>query len=65
MKDQYFQYLLSNEIKTINDLFNSNSNLKLLEKRENLEMIKKIIDYYLIYVVELNFDSISKKYRKI
>jgi hypothetical protein len=34
-------------------------NLRLLDKREKLEMIKKIIDYFLNYVVELNFDSIS------
>lgn len=59
LKDHYSQHLLSNEIKFFENLLIENINLKLLEKRENLEMIKKIIEYYLIYVVELNFDSIS------
>jgi hypothetical protein len=34
--------------------------MAIIEKKGNLEMIKKIIDYYLNYVVEMNFDLISK-----
>ena len=60
LKDVFSQHLLSLEVKNFENLLNEDINMKLLEKRETLEMIKKIIEYYLNYVVELNFDSISK-----
>jgi hypothetical protein len=39
--------------------------MAIIEKKGNLEMIKKIIDYYLNYVVEMNFDLISKIFKYI
>lgn len=59
LKDNYSQHLLSNELKIFDNLLKEDINFKLLDKREKLEMIKKIIEYFLNYVVELNFDSIS------
>ncbi len=60
IKDNYNTNLLINEVKSIENIFSERAYDKIIEKRENLEMIKKIIEYYLNYVVEMNFDSISK-----
>jgi hypothetical protein len=49
-----------NELKTLDGIFHENTYIAIIEKKGNLEMIKKIIDYYLNYVVEINFDLISK-----
>jgi hypothetical protein len=33
--------------------------MAIIDCKEKMEMIKKIIEYYLNYVVEMNFESIS------
>jgi hypothetical protein len=59
LKENYNTNLLGDEIKTFQNLFTEKAVTAIQGKRENLEMVKKIIEYYLTYVVELNFDSIS------
>ncbi len=59
MKDKYNINLLVEEIRHFDKLFSEQTRMSIISKRENLEMIKKIIEYYLNYIVELNFDSIS------
>jgi hypothetical protein len=46
-------------MKNLDHIFSENAFQSIVEKKGNLEMIKKIIQYYLNYVVEKNFDSIS------
>ena len=60
MKDVYNTNLLANEVKSLDSIFSDVSFSSIVDKKGNLEMIKKIIEYYLNYVVEINFDSISK-----
>ncbi len=59
MKDKYNVNLLVEEVRYFDKLFSENTKTTIITKRENLEMVKKIIEYYLNYIVELNFDSIS------
>ena len=59
MKDNYNLNLFLEEVKNFETLFSDNTINNLMTKRENLEMTKKIIEYYLTYIVELNFESIS------
>jgi hypothetical protein len=59
MKDKYNINLLIEEIREFDKLFSDHTKSAIILKRENLEMIKKIIEYFLNYIVELNFDSIS------
>jgi hypothetical protein len=64
-KDNYNINLLVDELKNLENIFSEKSYEMIIEKRENLETIKKIIEYYLNYVVEMNFDSISKQIKLI
>lgn len=58
--DIYNTNLLVNEMKNVEGIFSERTYDTIIEKREKLEMTKKILEHYLDYVVEINFDSISK-----
>jgi hypothetical protein len=60
VKDIYNTNLLANEVKYLESIFSETAFSVIIEKKGNLEMVKKIIEYYLNYVVEINFDAISK-----
>jgi hypothetical protein len=60
VKETYNTNLLANEVKSLESIFSESAFTHIIEKKGNLEMVKKIIEYYLNYVVEINFDAISK-----
>ncbi len=62
IKEIYNTNLLVNEVKDLENIFSEKTYSIIIEKKGNLDVIKKIIEYYLNYVVEMNFDSISKKF---
>ena len=59
--DSYSPEIFINELKDIHSqFFNCNNIVKIvIEKCDHLEGIKKIIEHYLSFMVELNFESIS------
>lgn len=63
-KDIYSTNLLVNEVKNLDVNFAEKATQMIIEKRENIETVKKIIEHYLTYVVEQNFDAISEFYYK-
>ena len=57
--ENYNIKLFSNEIENILNKKNKEKILEILyEKRENLELKKKIINYYLNYIIKNKFDNI-------
>jgi len=57
--EKYSSNLISNEIKELSDFINEDSLNVLVEKCEIKERVKKILDYYLNFVIEKNFDYLS------
>lgn len=58
-KDKYDISLLINELKPIATIINEHSFDCIIERQEKLEIIRKLIDHYLHYIVDQNFTSIS------
>jgi hypothetical protein len=62
LKEKYDIALFANQVRQIENIFDLNEYDNIIESKEQLEMTKKIIEYYLNYVVEKNFDSISNNF---
>ena len=59
--ENYNIELFSNEIENILNKKNKEKILEILyEKRDNLKLKKKIINYYLNYIIKIKFDNIFK-----
>lgn len=60
-KDNYETNLLVNQLKPISDIFNlDKTTIYIIDTKEKLEIIKKLIEHYLNFIVQINFTSISK-----
>lgn len=58
-KDKYEVNLFMNEVKPIQAILTENSFDYIIERQEKFEIIRKLIDHYLHYIVDQNFTSIS------
>ena len=62
-KDNYESNLLVNQLRPITDIFNiEKTSVYIIDSKEKLEIIKKLIEHYLSFIVEINFGAISKKF---
>ena len=62
-KDNYESNLLVNQLRPITDIFNiEKTSVYIIDSKEKLEIIKKLIEHYLNFIVEMNFGDISKKF---
>lgn len=62
-KDAYESNLLVNQLRPITDIFNiEKTSVYIIDSKEKFEIIKKLIEHYLNFIVEINFGAISKKY---
>ena len=62
-KDNYESNLLVNQLRPITDIFNiEKTSVYIIDSKEKLEIIKKLIEHYLNFIVEINFGAISKKF---
>ena len=62
-KDNYESNLLVNQLRPITDIFNiEKTSVYIIDSKEKLEIIKKVIEHYLKFIVEMNFGAISKKF---
>lgn len=60
-KDNYETNLLVNQLKPISDIFNlDKTTIYIIDTKEKFEIIKKLIEHYLNFIVQINFTSISK-----
>lgn len=60
-KDNYETNLLVSQLKPISDIFNlEKTTIYVIDTKEKLEIIKKLIEHYLNFIVQINFNSISK-----
>ena len=66
-KHEYYDVnLLSDQLKSIPDIYNTiNSFPEIMEKKENLELKKKILSEYLTYLVSHHFDQILNELVKL
>jgi len=60
LNEKYNSNLLTNELNDIGVMLNEDSKEEILKKCEVKERILKIIDFYLTFVIEKNFDYLSK-----
>lgn len=61
VKDTFDRNLLVNEFKEIKNIFDIDEvSLYVIERKEKMEIKQKIIEHYLNYLVQQNFDRISK-----
>ena len=58
--EKYNPNLLLVELQDINIMVEEDNNSLIFEKVEKIERIQKILDYYLTFVIEKNFDYLSK-----
>ena len=56
--EYYHLSLLHNEIKEIKNILSEESVMKIIERRESCEMLKKIISYFLNFIVKNNGERI-------
>ena len=62
-KDNYESNLLVNQLRPITDIFNiEKTSVYIIDSKKKLEIIKKLIEHYLNFIVEMNFGAISKKF---
>ena len=60
-KDNYETNLLVNQLKPISDIFNlDKTTIYIIDTKEKLEIIKKLIEHYLNFIVQINFTTKSK-----
>lgn len=59
--ESYNPKLLFNELIELTDFINDESLNRIVEKIEMKERIKKLLDFYLNFVIEKNFDYLSMK----
>ena len=65
-REYYNTNLLIDQLKTINNIFNTTKSFpEIMDRKENLEIIKKIISQYIEYLVSRNFELILDELFKL
>lgn len=60
-KDNYESNLLVTQLRPIKDIFDiEKTTIYVVDQKEKMDLIKKIIEHYLNYIVNENFTAISK-----
>ena len=60
-KDKYESNLLVTQLRSIKDIFDiEKTTIYVVDQKEKMDLIKKIIEHYLNYIVNENFTAISK-----
>ena len=63
VKDTFDIQLLVNELKEIKNIFDIEEvSIYVIERKEKMEIKQKLIEHYLHYLVQQNFQRISKLY---